>query len=137
MGQAERALRLSPDDPEALDLRGSLRYYRWLLNLARSPAQMPELLTGAEADLQAAVAADPTAASAWAVLSHLWMNQSQPAQAKLAALHAYEADPYLASAKQTLWRLFQSSLDLEDARESNRWGQEGQRSFPEYYRFTE
>lgn len=134
---AEQALRLRPDDPEALDLRGSLRYYRWVLNLARSPAEMPGLLRGAEADLEAAVAADPTAASAWAVLSHLRMNQSQPAQAKLAALHAYEADPYLASAKQTLWRLFQSSLDLEDARESKRWCEEGQRRFPEYYRFTE
>jgi len=65
------------------------------------------------------------------------MNQSQPAQAKLAALHAYQADPYLASAKSTLWRLFQTSLDLEDARESKRWCEEGQRRFPEYYRFTE
>jgi tetratricopeptide (TPR) repeat protein len=65
------------------------------------------------------------------------MNQSQSTLAKLAATRAYQADPYLASAKQTLWRLFQSSLDLEDAQESKRWCEEGQRRFPQHYRFTE
>jgi serine/threonine-protein kinase len=134
---AEQALRLDPDDPEAFELRGTLRYYRWLLNLARSPAEASGLLSGAVADLQAAVAGDPTAATAWTALSHLRMSQSQPALAKLAALRAYEADPYLASAKQTLWRLFQSSLELEDAQESKRWCEEGQRRFPEHYRFAE
>jgi eukaryotic-like serine/threonine-protein kinase len=137
LAQAQRALGVDGEDAEALDLRGSLRYYRWLLNLAASEAESSELLAGAEADLQAAVAADPTTASAWTVLSHLRMNQSRPAQAKLAALRAYEADPYLSSAKQTLWRLFQSSLDLEDAAESRRWCEEGRRRFPQYYRFAE
>jgi serine/threonine-protein kinase len=137
LSHAERAVRLSPDDPEALELRGTLRYYRWLLNLAQSPADASRLLTGAQADLEAAVAEDPTAANAWAALSHLRMNQSQPALAKLAATRAYQADPYLASAKSTVWRLFQSSLELEDARESTRWCEEGQRRFPEYYRFAE
>jgi eukaryotic-like serine/threonine-protein kinase len=134
---AERAVRVNPDDPEALELRGTLRYYRWLLNLAQGPAEASRLLTGAQADLEAAVALDPTAANAWAALSHLRMNQSQPALAKVAAMRAYQADPYLASAKSTVWRLFQSSLDLEDARESTRWCEEGQRRFPEYYRFAE
>jgi eukaryotic-like serine/threonine-protein kinase len=133
----ERALRINPEDPEGLELRGTLRYDRWLLNLAPNPADASRLLSGAQADLEAAVAADPTAASAWAALSHLRMNQSQSALAKLAALRAYQADPYLASAQQTIWRLFQSSLDLEDAPESKRWCEEGQRRFPESYRFAE
>jgi TolB-like protein len=137
LAQAQRALGIDGEDAEALDLRGSLRYYRWLLNLSASQAESSELLAGAEADLQDAVSADPTTASAWTVLSHLRMSQSQPAQAKLAALRAYEADPYLASARQTLWRLFQSSLDLEDAAESRRWCDEGRRRFPDSYRFAE
>jgi hypothetical protein len=134
---ADRAVRINPEDPEALELRGTLSYYRWFMNLAKSPAEASRLLAGAQADLEAAVAADPTAAGAWTALSHLWMNQSQSALAKTAALRAYQADPYLASVQQSLWRLFQSSLDLEDARESRRWCEEGQRRFPESYRFTE
>ena len=137
LAHAQRALGIDGEDPEALDLRGSLRYLRWLLNLASSQAESSELLAGAESDLQDAVAADSTAASAWTVLSHLRMSQSQPAQAKLAALRAYEADPYFESGQETLWRLFQSSLELEDAAESRRWCNEGRRRFPESYRFVE
>jgi serine/threonine-protein kinase len=134
---AERALRINPRDAEALELRGTLRYDRWMLNLAQTPAEASRLLSGAQADLEAAVAEDPTAARAWTALSHLRMNQSQSSLAKIAALRAYQVDPYLASAQQTLWRLFQTSLDLEDARESRRWCEEGRRRFPESYRFAE
>jgi TolB-like protein len=137
LGHAERALRLEADNPEALELRGVLRYYRWILNLSPNPGESARLLTGAQADLEAAVALDPDAAFAWTVLSHLRMSQNDMAQAKLAAGRAYAADPYLSSAKQTIWRLFQSSLELEDAREARRWCREGQRRFPGYYRFTE
>jgi hypothetical protein len=55
----------------------------------------------------------------------------------LAALRAYEADPYLTSANLTLWRLFESSLDLEDGVEANHWCTEGQRRFPRDVRFVE
>jgi eukaryotic-like serine/threonine-protein kinase len=134
---ANRALRVNPQDAEALELRGTLRYDSWLLNLGRTPAEASLLLSGAQADFEAAVAEDPTAARAWTALSHLRMNQSQSSLAKIAALRAYQADPYLASAQQTLWRLFQTSLDLEDAKESRRWCEEGQRRFPEFYRFAE
>jgi tetratricopeptide (TPR) repeat protein len=135
MVHANRALRINPEDPEGLELRGTLRYYRWLLNLA--PDSASRLLSGAQADLEAAVAEDPTAARAWTILAHIRMNQSQSSLAKIAALRAYQADPYLASAQETIWRLFQSSLDLEDVGESKRWCEEGRRRFPEQYRFAE
>jgi len=134
---ADRALTLKPNDPDGLELRGVLRYWRYLINLEPNQAAADKLLASAEQDLQAAVAANPSAALAWSWLSHLLMNQSQTAEAKLAALKAYEADPYLSSVRTTLWRLFQASLDLEDAAEATRWCQEGQRRFPDYYRFTE
>ena len=137
LDHAERALQINPEDPEGLELRGTLRYERWMLNLAGNSAEASRLLSGAQADVEAAVAKDPTAAGAWTVLSHLRMAQSQSALAKIAALRAYQVDPYLASAQQTIWRLFQSSLDLEDAQESKRWCEEGQRRFPQSYRFAE
>ncbi|HEX6107708.1 MAG TPA: serine/threonine-protein kinase [Gemmatimonadales bacterium] len=132
---AGRALRIDPEDPDALELRGSLRYYRWLFNLV--PDSAATLLALAKADLQRATEANPGAAFGLSLLSHLLMAESRTAQAKLAALRAYQADPYLATAGQTIWRLFQTSLDLEDSDEARHWCREGQRRFPEYWRFTE
>jgi eukaryotic-like serine/threonine-protein kinase len=134
---AEHALSNQSDDAEALELRGTLLYYRWVLNLAADSTEAANLLASAEADLEAAVEGNPTAAFALTVLSHLLMAENRTADAKLAAVRAYDADPYLRSANLTVWRLFQSSLDLEDAQEARRWCQEGQQRFPDDYRFTE
>jgi len=54
-------------------------------------------------------------------LSHLLANKSESAESKLAALRAYEADPYLGNADVILWRLFLSSYDLDDRIEAPRW----------------
>jgi serine/threonine protein kinase/tetratricopeptide (TPR) repeat protein len=134
---ADRALKLKADDPDALELKGTLQYLRWLLNLEPDQTAAKKLLTGAEQNLRTAVAAKPTAAWAWTVLSHLLLGQSQTAEAKLAAVRSYEADPYLSTAKQTLYRLYSTSFDLEDRVEAQHWCEEGHRRFPDYYRFTE
>jgi TolB-like protein len=134
---ADRALTLKPNDPDALELRGTLRYWRYLINLEPDQSAATQLLASAEQDLRAAVAGNPSAALAWTWLSHMLMGQGQTAEAKLAALRAYEADPYLATVRTTIWRLFQASLDLEDEAESKHWCEEGYRRFPQYYRFTE
>ncbi len=137
LNHAERALGLKPDDPDALEARGSIRYLRWLLNLSPDPAQSAQLLANAEKDLRAAVERNPQQATAWSTLSHLFLIRSQTAEGKLAALRAYEADPYLTTANVTLWRLFESSLDLEDGVESSHWCAEGLRRFPGDVRFVE
>ena len=134
---ANRALKIKPDDPDALELRGILRYLRWILNLEPDQAQAKLLLDGAEQDLRAAVAAKPTAARAWTYLSHLLSGQGQLAESKLAAVRSYEADPYLSSAKQTLYSLFTASYFLEDQVEAKHWCDEGGQRFPDYYRFAE
>jgi eukaryotic-like serine/threonine-protein kinase len=137
LGEAERALALDSTSTDAFELRGTLRYYRWFFNLAADSTEAAALLAGAEADLQRAADATPPAAFGLTLLSHLLMAESRTAEGKLAALRAYEADPYLANAERTIWRLFQASLDLGDAPEARRWCAEGQRRFPRYYRFTE
>jgi TolB-like protein len=134
---ASRALQLSPDDPDALEAHGILLYWRWLLNLEPEPRKAAKLLVDAERELRASVAANPAQASAWTTLSHLLINKSETAEAKLAAMRAYESDPYLANADVTLWRLFTTSADLEDAVEANHWCQEGYRRFPKDPRFTQ
>lgn len=134
---AERALQLKPNDAEGLELRGTLRYWKWLLNLGGGPEAASKLLADAEADLRGAVAQDPNRAFAWALLSHLLFRKSQTAEGKLAALRAYEADPYLTEAPTILYRLYSGSLDLEDGVEAARWCDEGHRRFPSDPRFVE
>jgi TolB-like protein len=137
LGFAERALRLRPNDPDAHELQGTLRYWRWLLNLSPGVDEAAKLLAGAETDLRRSVDLHPSQATAWNSLSHMLMAKSRMAEAKLAALRAYEADPYLRDANKTIWRLFQSSLDLEDGVEAVHWCEEGKRRFSGDPRFAE
>ena len=134
---ADRAISLKPDDPDALELRGTLRYWKWLNNLGGSPSEAALLFTSAEKDLRAAVEANSKQASAWTTLSHLLATKPSLGEAKLAAMRAYEADPYLSNANVTIWRLFTTSYELDDALEAKRWCDEGQRRFPNDYRFAE
>jgi eukaryotic-like serine/threonine-protein kinase len=137
LGYAEQAIKLKPKDADALDLRGTLRYSQWYLNLEPDSSEAEKLLADAERDLRDAVALNPSQAHSWAVLSHLLMRRSESAEGKLAALRAYEADPYLTEAPVVLYRLFTSSLDLQDGVEANHWCQEGRRRFPGEARFLE
>ena len=135
---ADEALKIRPDS-EALQLRGTMRYMRFVLNLDPSPLTPEQLLAGAEQDLRAGGAArsNPRRASAFALLSHLLLHKSETAEGKLAALHALEADEYLREAKDVLWRLYSASLDLEDAAEASKWCRQGLERFPDDWAFTE
>jgi TolB-like protein len=137
LAHAGRALALDSEDADALELRATLNYWRYLLNLTSEPGEAERLFAEAERDFRASVAANPNQASALGSLSHLLMNKGTTAQAKLAAERSYEADPWLTNANVTLWRLFASSADLEDAREARKWCQEGERRFPDDVRFIE
>ena len=135
---ADEALKIRPDS-EALQLRGTMRYLRFVLNLDPSPLTSAQLLAAAEQDLRAAGAArsNPRRASAFALLSHLLLHKSETADGKLAALHALEADEYLREASDVLWRLYSASLDLEDAAEAAKWCRQGHDRFPDAWYFTE
>jgi serine/threonine-protein kinase len=135
--QAERALRIDPKNADALELRGTLRYWRWLLNLAPDSREAAQLLSDAERDFRASVGANPAQATAWTSLTHLLFAKGEIGEAKLAALKAYEADPYLKTANLTVWRLFQASLDLQDGVEARHWCNEGGKRFAEDARFAE
>ncbi|HSM32140.1 MAG TPA: adenylate/guanylate cyclase domain-containing protein [Woeseiaceae bacterium] len=135
LDHAELAVRLAPENPDALELRGTLRYWRYLLNLGGGPAEAEELVQSAQADLRTSVSLNPDQASAWTSLSHLLVNQYRVAEGKVAALRSYEADPYLQNAHLTIWRLFGASFDLSDHVEAERWCEEGRRRFPERPRF--
>ncbi len=137
LGHAERALRLSPGYPRALELRGTARYTTWLLELSSDSGVQAGLLAGARQDLETATKADPSLAGAFSTLSHLYYQTEDVPAAVLAARKAYEEDAYLTVASDVLWRLFIGSYDLEQFAQAKRWCQEGGARFPRYYRFAE
>jgi len=137
LANAERALRMSPTDADATEARGTLHYWQWLNNGAANPAAASALLESAEKDLVAATTANPRAATAWNVLSHLRINKGNYLDGKAAALRAYEADPYLTDVDRTIYRLFSTSLDLGDRVEATKWCTEGENRFPGAYRFIQ
>lgn len=137
MTYARRALALAPEDPDALELRATLQYWRFLLNLTSEPGESERLLAQAERDFQAAIAKNPKQASALALYSHLLLRKGQLAQAKVFAERSYNADPFFRIAHEIVWRVFTTSMDLGDRPEARKWCAEGQRRFPDFYRFKE
>ncbi len=137
LGHAGRALTLAPEDPTALELRGSLRYRRWQLARPSDPQQASALLDNARGDLERATNIDPTLAGAYATLSSLYYQTKDLQGAALAARRAYEEDAYLSNAPDILYRLFFASYDLDQQRQAQRWCEEGTRRFPRDFRFLE
>jgi tetratricopeptide (TPR) repeat protein len=133
---AEQVLARDPQDPDGLELRGTLRYWGWLLNIERDPAAAKQLLNDAQTDLETAVRIRPSQAGAWAALSHLYNNTKGQIDAKVAGQRAYEADAYLSNVDQVINRLFLVSYDMGQFAEAARWCDEGTRRFPGDSRFV-
>lgn len=134
---AAEALQVDSQSADALTLRGTARYFRNVANVGASASAVRASGDSAEADLLAATLQDPSQAYAWSLLSHRLMRTGRPAEGKLAAMRAYEADPFLADAATILWRLYSASLDLRDRAESARWCAEGASRFPKDPVFVE
>jgi eukaryotic-like serine/threonine-protein kinase len=133
--QAEKALALAKNEPRALELRGTLRYFKWLLNQTADAAEREQLLANARSDLETAVGLDPSLAGAYSTLSHLLYNDDL-ASAIIAARNAYEADAYLEVAADVVWRLFYGNFDLENFTQAREWCSTGRTRFPEDHRYA-
>jgi serine/threonine-protein kinase len=137
MGFAETALGRDNTDPDALELRGNLEYWRYLLRLDQDAAA-EKLMAAARKDLEQATELRPTQAGAWGSLSHLYARDPSAGQTDvvLAARRAYESDAYLENAPKILDRLFRGYYDLDQAVDAAKWCQEGYRRFPNDQAFT-
>jgi len=135
---AEGALQVAPTSADALELRGTTRYWRWLMGLEVDADSAADLFADAEHDLRAAVAENRGQAGAWEILSHLLLNKpGGRAEARLAAQRAYEADAYLQNADRVVERLYLASYDLDDYGQASHWCAVGRERFPAWPRFTE
>ena len=131
LAHIERALQLDPENPDALELRGNLRYWRWLLGLEADTTKAKALINAARADFEHATTNNPNQAGAWASLSHLLYNADNAtlSDVNIAAQNAWNADAFLANAETVLARLFLSSYDLQQWPKAKLWCDEMQRRF--------
>jgi DNA-binding SARP family transcriptional activator/TolB-like protein len=124
-----------PADAAALELHGTVGFYRVVQ--AVEPGEQRPQLDQAERDLRAAVAADPSLASAWSRLSQLLRYRGRFAEADLAARRALHEDAYLDDAADVLHSLYNSALALGDYRAAGAWCERGRREFPADWRLLE
>jgi serine/threonine-protein kinase len=134
---AEAALGRDNADPDALELRGNLRYWKFLLRLEQGPAA-DRLLADARSDLETAIRLNPNQAGALGSLSHLYYRAPDKSMTDviLTARRAYEADAYLENAPTIINRLFLAAYDEDQAVDAVKWCEEGRRRFPQDSRFT-
>jgi serine/threonine-protein kinase len=130
LGHIERALAIDPRNAEALEVRGTLRYFKRFYNLAPDPTEAATLLRTAEEDLRAAARIDPSRASAWNTLSLLLERKFDRLGAHNAALKAFEEDAYLESTREVLVRLYGTAYDLENFDNARNWCEVGIRRYP-------
>ena len=143
LGHVERALAVRADNPDALELRGNLRYYSWLIGLEPNESKADQLFTSAESDFVKATSLNPDQAGAYASLSHLYSNKQTTSNASnaidviTAANRAMAADAFLTNADLIIYRLFSSLYDISDFPKAKQWCAEGLRRFPANPRFTD
>ena len=126
LAHAEAALQMTTPNPEALELRGSLRYLWWLSGYSVAA----ESLAASERDLRNAVAGMPTLARGWARLSQLLRYTGRFAEAEDAATQALEADAFLLEARAVYRTLLFTALNLERWDEARTWCARGRARFP-------
>jgi eukaryotic-like serine/threonine-protein kinase len=137
LAHAERAVQRSPGNPDALEMRGRIRFMRYVRGLEPDAAAAARLLAQARADLEEATRLNPNQVGAWTVLSRLYYDEEDRVAANRAARAAYDGDAYLAGADAILYRLYVTSYDLELFQPAIDWCDKGRRRFPSDARFVE
>ena len=130
LAHADRALARDARDADALEVRGNIRYWSYLMQLEADAAQAKLLLDAARSDLESATTINPRQAGAFASLSHLYNQVNEPTDVVIAAQRALEADEFLANADVVLGRLFTASYDLGQFDKADQWCAAIQRRYP-------
>ena len=137
LGHAERALLAEPQNADALEIRGTLRFWRYSRRLEPDSAAAERLLAAAQSDLEMATRINPQQVGAWNILSFLYYQRRDVVEANRAARSAYATDAFLASADAILFRLFVTSYDLELFAPATDWCNKGHKRFPNNPQFVQ
>jgi serine/threonine-protein kinase len=129
---ADDALQITPGDPRALELRGTLRYWIWQAR-GGDPAHLESLMDSVEQDLRTAVTSNPGLARSWNRLSDVYQLRGDWTQADITLRRAIEADAYLTETAHSVQALFFASLERGDSAAARRWCRVGRSQFPDEY----
>jgi tetratricopeptide (TPR) repeat protein len=139
VGAAERfandVLMREPQNAEAFQLRGTARWR--LLSAPMIESADSTRAQQAEGDLRTALGLDSTLATGWATLADVLNVRGAIAEADVAASRALAQDAWLEGADETFFFAFASNLMLQRYGAAGRWCQEGQRVYPDSWRFYE
>ena len=133
---ADSALVIDKDNPDALEARGTLRYWGWLQGIAVDAAQKDAALVAARSDLERAVLLNPAQAGAYASLSHLYYQVSNTTKYDVlaSAEKAYATDEFLSNANVILQRIFNANYDLQQFQKAAKWCDVARQRFPQDFR---
>lgn len=129
---ADRALARDPNHADALETRGTLRYWGYLANIENDPDRKEMLRQQALTDLERSTAVNRAQAGAYATLASLYANLPGKTinDVYLAAQRAYEADEFLSNANIILGRLFFAAYDLGNTSSADGYCGRLQQRFP-------
>jgi serine/threonine protein kinase len=114
IAHADRAIALAPSDADALEVRGTARYFGVIMSLDANEERRQQALAAAQRDLELATAQNPNQAGAWATLSHMYNIVAGKDQSDIliAAKNALRADEFQVTANVVHQRLFNAAYDL-------------------------
>ncbi|HSL69448.1 MAG TPA: hypothetical protein VK864_04360 [Longimicrobiales bacterium] len=135
LGHANRALAADPDNAEALEFRGTVRYRLRLSGVIRDSREYESAAREAETDLRKAVTVDSLRAQAWAMLGRIKWNTGQFAEAYNASLNSYNADRYYEGTVESVSTLAMAAYEIGRDQEAVSWCNEGRRRFPTHDQF--
>ncbi|HKW47035.1 MAG TPA: serine/threonine-protein kinase [Gemmatimonadaceae bacterium] len=137
VARADQALAIDSLDADALEMRGTLNFFKITRGYVPNQNEASQIINSAEKDLRAATGVEPRQATAWNTLSVLQYHSKQDVpEAYLDAQKAYEADAYLRAAPDIVFRLYVTSYDLGSFDPAKRWCMEGLSRFPKDPQFS-
>lgn len=132
VAHADRAIAADPNSADAHEVRGNLRYWRYLSALDTDAGQRNAGLLAAKADLEKATQLNRSQAGAYSTLSHLYtyVSTATTTDVYLAAQQALDADEFLSNANVILSRLFNAAYDLGQFDKAEQWCATAGKRFP-------
>jgi tetratricopeptide (TPR) repeat protein len=133
---AEAARRITPQEPRALEVHGTLLYSHWLIANATASGDSARsrsadsLVASAQTLLTAASDADSTLPRALETLGAIHYRRGRIDQARLALARAYDADAYAEGARSVLGNLFAYAFAEGDDAEARQRCQAYGETFP-------